>query len=76
MTDRLEEACGAYSFLEGPVIHVGATRATFDRAAQRGVIWDQHVFYILDRLVEESPLLWENDLRQSGVVVLKHELSW
>jgi hypothetical protein len=49
-----------YRWLAGPVMHVGTVRKAFERAAEKGVVWDQQVFCILDRLAESKPRVWSN----------------
>jgi hypothetical protein len=64
-TQLLGEMENAYKWLAGPVLHVGTIRTAFERAAERGVIWDQQIFYILDRLAQQNPQIWDNRIRQS-----------
>jgi hypothetical protein len=59
-THLFDEMGRAYGWLSGPVMHVDSVRRAFDRAAERGVIWDQQIFYILDRLANQKPQLWGN----------------
>jgi hypothetical protein len=55
-----DEMGRAYGWLSGPVMHVDSVRRAFDRAAEQGIIWDQQIFYILDRLANQKPQLWSN----------------
>ena len=64
MTQLIGKMEEAYKWLAGPVLHVGTIRAAFERAAARGVIWDQQIFYILDRLAQQNPQIWDNRVRQ------------
>ena len=63
MADLTEEAELVYALLAGPVLHVREMRSAFERAAARGVKWDARIFYILDRLAQRPPQIWENQLR-------------
>jgi hypothetical protein len=57
----LDEMGRAYYWLAGPVMHVDKVRSAFERATEKGVLWDQEVFYILDRLAKQSPEeVWSN----------------
>jgi hypothetical protein len=56
----INEAGKAYALLAGPVMHIRTVRTAFERAAERGVIWDQQVFYILDQVAKENPRVWDN----------------
>lgn len=76
MADLTEEAELVYALLAGPVMHVSVTRSAFERAAERGVKWDARIFYILDRLAQRSPQIWENQLRRSHGPVSKEEFLW
>jgi hypothetical protein len=51
-----------YATLTGPLLHVRTVRTAFERAAEKGVIWDPPIFYILDRLAKEEPEVWDNRL--------------
>jgi hypothetical protein len=55
LADEMERV---YGWLSGTVLHVNSVRRAFDRSVERGVIWDQQVFYILDHLSNQKPKLW------------------
>ena len=61
---QIEEMDSLYPLLAAPVLHVGTIRTAFERAAERGVIWDQRIFYILDHLAKRNPQPWSNGLRR------------
>jgi hypothetical protein len=50
-----------YAVLTGPVMHVRTVAAAFERAAERGVIWDQPILCILDRVVKENAQVWSRE---------------
>jgi hypothetical protein len=60
MRQLLDEMGRTYDLLAGPVMHVDKVRSAFERAMEKGVLWDQEVFYILDRLAKQSPEVWMN----------------
>jgi hypothetical protein len=56
----VDEMARAYVWLAGPVMHINSVRRAFDQAAERGVFWDQQIFYLLDRVAKDNPKLWTN----------------
>ena len=56
----IDEMGKGYDSLGGGILHVNFVRQAFERGAERGVIWDQEIFYLLDRLAKESPRVWTN----------------
>lgn len=71
LISQIEQLENIYSLLSGPVIHAGLLRSTFDRSVDKGVLWDQSVFYILDGVAQRNPQPWRNllhtdmDLREA-----------
>jgi hypothetical protein len=65
-TSRLrDEAVQVYNCLRGPVMHVAEVRRAFEKAAEKGILWDHAAFYILDRLSPDNLQLWSNLLPPS-----------
>jgi hypothetical protein len=62
LMQQIEEMDQLYPLLTGPVMHVGTIRKAFERASEKGVIWDQRIFYLLDHLVQRNPQPWNNSL--------------
>jgi hypothetical protein len=61
MRQLLDEMGRTYYWLAGPVMHVDKVRSAFERATEKGVMWDQEVFYILDHLAKPNPeKVWSN----------------
>jgi hypothetical protein len=58
MEQQLEEAESVYALLAGPVLHIGTIGSAFDRAAKTGVLLDQRIFYLLDRVRQQGFRLW------------------
>lgn len=61
----IEEMEKVYSLLTGPVIHIETFRRALDKAGDDGVGWDQQLFYILDKLAEQRPKLWDASYRST-----------
>jgi hypothetical protein len=59
------EGVEAYNWLAGPVLHIPSIRRAFDQATQKGIVWNQAIFYILDRLSDQQPQLWKNSPPES-----------
>jgi len=56
------EMAKTYHLLGGQSIHVGRLRKSFDKAFNAGVLWDQQIFYILDKLAERKPTTWGSSI--------------
>jgi hypothetical protein len=52
------EMAKTYHLLGGQSIHVGRLQKSFDKSFNAGVLWDQQIFYILDKLAERKPADW------------------
>jgi hypothetical protein len=61
----VDEMARAYGWLAGPVLHINSVRRAFDQAAERGVVWDHQIFYLLDRVAKDEPKFWTNSLGRS-----------
>jgi hypothetical protein len=59
---QLEEMDLIYPLLVGPTLHIGAVRRAFERASEKGVVWDHRIFHVLDRLADRNPQIWSNYL--------------
>jgi hypothetical protein len=60
-TSRLgDEAVQVYNCLRGPLMHVPEVHRAFEKAVEKGILWDHAAFYILDRLSRDNQQLWSN----------------
>jgi|SRR5579871_2737792 len=63
LTNQLEEIDHIYPLLSQDVIHVATLRESYERAASKGLIFDQRIFYVLDGLAQRNPAIWRNPTR-------------
>jgi hypothetical protein len=65
LRSQIEEAERVYVLLAGPVIYAGAVQAAAGRAAEKGVLWNPALFYVLDASQERCPKPWRNTVWRS-----------
>jgi hypothetical protein len=62
LADTITEQATAYSMLFGPVLHAPSVQAARHRVMAMGFVSYQAVMVILDRIVENLPTVWRNNL--------------
>ena len=58
LRNAIDEMAKAYGSLRGEILHVGNVRKALERAAEKGAVWDEEIFYLLDRLDKQNGTPW------------------